>query len=219
MVPGLPVVLSRLTRRLSGTADTMPADERLEKYHAKRNLATSGEPAAGTGAGASRFVIQRHEASSTHFDFRLEVDDVLASWAVPKGPSTDPREKRLARQTEDHPVDYLDFEGAIPHGEYGAGTVIVWDTGTYTNLTQRSGSDVPVAQAINGGHLKVWLDGAKLTGAYTLTRMRDRGDGADWLLIKVDDEGADRRRKPTRTQPESVLSGQTNADLEAGDDQ
>lgn len=178
-------------------------------YREKRDLARTPEPSGDDGAGGddgSRFVIQQHDASTLHWDLRLEVDGVLASWAVPKGPSTDPREKRLATRTEDHPVEYLDFEGVIPEGEYGAGSVIVWDTGTYANLSERDGEAVPVADAIDDGHLSVRLDGEKLTGGYALTRFRGEDD---WLLVKIDDDEADARRNPTSTQPESVLSGRT----------
>ena len=111
-------------------------------------------------------MIQKHAASSLHYDFRLEVDGVLKSWAVPKGPSTDPREKRLAVEVEDHPLDYADFEGVIGSG-YGAGRVIVWDAGTYRSLT-----DGPVEEALEKGHLSVWLEGKKLRGGWTLQRTR-----------------------------------------------
>src|SRR5438128_1524266 len=136
-----------------------------------------------------------------HYDFRLEADGVLKSWAVPKGPSTDPREKRLAMPTEDHPLAYADFEGVIPEGAYGAGSVIVWDTGSYRNL-----ADEPVERTLEQGHAKVWLEGHKLHGGYALTRLGN-GRRERWLLVKMDDEGADRRRNPVSTQPESVLSG------------
>lgn len=158
-------------------------------------------------------MVQRHDASRLHFDFRLEVDGVLASWAVPKGPSLDPRDKRLAVRVEDHALDHADFEGRIGEG-YGGGTVIVWDTGTYENLTAKDGRPIDAAAAIEAGHVKVALHGHKLTGAFALTRTRMGGDEQNWILVKVDDEGADRRRKPTSTQNESVLSGRTNEDLE-----
>jgi DNA ligase D-like protein (predicted 3'-phosphoesterase) len=184
---------------------------KLDAYRAKRNLAKSGEPAGGARSGkGDLFVIQRHEARRLHFDFRLQVDDVLVSWAVPKGPSLDPSVKRLAVRTEDHPLDYVDFEGSIPKGEYGSGTVIVWDTGAYRNRTEKRGKAIPIADAIEHGHVVVWLEGQKLTGGFALTRM---GDDGDWLLTKVDDDGADRRRKPATTQLESVLSGRTNREL------
>jgi DNA ligase D-like protein (predicted 3'-phosphoesterase) len=158
------------------------------------------------------FVIQKHDARSLHYDFRLEAGGVLKSWAVPKGPSTDPRDKRLAMPTEDHPLDYGDFEGTIPEGNYGAGTVIVWDTGSYRNVTERDGEEVPIDEALDAGHAVVWLEGRKLHGAWTLQRI-GRGREERWLLVKKRDEGADARRNPVRTQPESVLSGKTIEDL------
>jgi DNA ligase D-like protein (predicted 3'-phosphoesterase) len=158
------------------------------------------------------FVIQKHDARSLHYDFRLEAGGVLKSWAVPKGPSTDPRDKRLAMPTEDHPLDYGDFEGVIPEGNYGAGTVIVWDAGRYRNVTKRDDEEVPIEEALDAGHAVVWLEGKKLQGAWTLQRT-GKGKDERWLLVKKRDEGADARRNPVRTQPESVLSGKTIEDL------
>ncbi|WP_199035411.1 DNA polymerase ligase N-terminal domain-containing protein [Glycomyces salinus] len=190
----------------------MTRGDRLDEYRRKRDLSQSGEPSGGRRkGGGDQFVVQRHDASSLHFDFRLQVGEVLVSWAVPKGPSVDPGEKRLAVRTEDHPVDYADFEGRIPSDQYGGGTVVVWDSGTYQNLTEKDGREVPVTDAVEDGHLVVRLDGEKLAGAFAMTRMRGRDQ---WLLVKKDDQGADRRRKPAKTQPESVLSGWTNEDLE-----
>lgn len=159
------------------------------------------------------FVVQRHDASRLHFDFRLEVDGVLVSWAVPKGPSLDPREKRLAVKVEDHQLDYAHFEGRIGKG-YGRGTVIVWDTGTYENLTTKNGAPLDMADAVAAGHVKVSLSGEKLTGAFALTRTAMGGDRRNWVLVKLDDAGADRQRRPPSTHDESVLSGRTNEDLE-----
>jgi DNA ligase D-like protein (predicted 3'-phosphoesterase) len=153
-----------------------------------------------------RFVVQQHAATTMHFDFRLEVDGVLRSWAVPKGPSTDPREKRLAMEVEDHSLEYADFEGVIGEG-YGAGRVIVWDAGTYRPLT-----DGPAAEALDRGHLSFWLEGEKLRGGWTLQRTQE-GAKPQWLLIKKRDEGADARRNPVSTQPESVVSGRTIDEL------
>jgi DNA ligase D-like protein (predicted 3'-phosphoesterase) len=159
-----------------------------------------------------KFVIQKHDASSLHYDFRLEVDGVLRSWAVPKGPSTDPREKRLAVEVEDHPLSWGSFEGVIGRG-YGAGTVIVWDAGTYRAL-----GDEPLGEALDAGRASFWLEGSKLRGGYTLTRTRMRGAGKpQWLLIKRRDEEADARRRPVSTQPESVLSGKTIEQVAAGE--
>jgi len=136
------------------------------------------------------------------------VEGVLKSWAVPKGPSTDPSVKRLAVPTEDHPLAYADFEGVIPQGEYGGGVMIVWDRGTYRNLKQADeGGHVPtLTQQIEDGHVTIWLEGQKLQGGYALIRT-GKGEKARWLLIKMDDDGADARRNPTSTEPDSVLSG------------
>src|SRR5437588_620823 len=158
------------------------------------------------------FVIQKHAASTLHYDFRLEVDGVLRSWAVPKGPSTDPRVKRLAVAVEDHSLGYADFEGVIGEGDYGAGAVIVWDTGTYRNLTVRGGKEVPIGRALDNGHAVVELEGKKLHGGYALTRTGG-GRREQWLLVKTRDSAADARRNPVSSQPESVLSGSTIEDL------
>jgi len=182
------------------------AKKKLAGYRAKRDLRRSGEPSGATrradGEGPV-FVIQKHAASSLHYDFRVEIDGVLASWAVPKGPSTDPRVKRLAIEVEDHPLDYGGFEGTIGKGLYGAGSVIVWDTGSYENLGEE-----PVAEARERGHLSLWLHGQKLRGGYTLQRTGGGGK-PQWLLIKRRDEEADARRNPVSTEPQSVLSGRT----------
>jgi DNA ligase D-like protein (predicted 3'-phosphoesterase) len=150
------------------------------------------------------FVVQLHQASTLHYDFRLEVGGVLRSWAVPKGPSTDPRDKRLAMAVDDHSLDYADFEGRIGEG-YGAGAVIVWDTGPFRNLTRRDDEEVPLERALADGHAVVELEGSKLRGGYALTRT----DGKRWLLVKTRDDAADARRNPVSSQPESALSGRT----------
>jgi DNA ligase D-like protein (predicted 3'-phosphoesterase) len=194
--------------------------DKLEKYRDKRDFRRTGEPKGGGRAeGGRRFVIQKHDASSLHYDLRLQVGDVLASWAVPKGPSTDPSDKRLAIQTEDHPVDYIDFEGVIPEGEYGAGTVLVWDAGEYRNLREDKDDGKGMEASLDDGLIEVWLEGEKLSGGYALKRIRD-GDKPQWLLIKMDDEEADARRRPTSTEPESVKSGRDLDEIEqeqAGD--
>lgn len=182
------------------------AKDPLETYREKRDFRRTPEPQGGAEAkDAPRFVIQKHDASTRHYDFRLEVEGVLKSWAVPKGPSTDPREKRLAVPTEDHPLDYAGFEGTIPEGEYGAGRVIVWDAGTY-----ESPKDESVADQIDGGHVVVVLKGRKLRGGFALTRTSDDR----WLLVKTRDDEADARRNPVSTEPESVLSGRTIEEIE-----
>jgi DNA ligase D-like protein (predicted 3'-phosphoesterase) len=187
----------------------------LTEYRQKRDFRTTGEPRGRKRRGRSRlprFVVQKHDASSLHYDFRLEVDGVLKSWAVPKGPSTDPRDKRLAMPTEDHPLDYADFEGVIPPGEYGAGSVIVWDAGTYRPLGEEDAG--PVAKRLARGHLSIWLDGEKLRGGYALSRIA-RGKRPRWLLVKMTDDEADARRKPVTSEPESVLSGRTVEEVAA----
>jgi DNA ligase D-like protein (predicted 3'-phosphoesterase) len=153
-----------------------------------------------------RFVIQQHAARTLHYDFRLQVGKVLKSWAVPKGLSTDPREKRLAVQVEDHSLGYAKFEGRIGSG-YGAGRVIVWDAGTWRSL-----SEGPIDDALDNGHLSFWLEGKKLRGGWTLQRTSG-GVKPQWLLIKRRDEGADARRNPVSTQPESVRTGRTIDEL------
>jgi DNA ligase D-like protein (predicted 3'-phosphoesterase) len=188
-------------------------------YDEKRDFRRTPEPRGSRrrrrGTKRPIFVIQQHAARSLHFDFRLEADGVLKSWAVPKGPSTNPSDKRLAMPTEDHPIEYAEFEGVIPRGEYGAGPVIVWDHGTYENVTvDREGREIPVPEAIDEGELKVRLHGEKLSGNYVLVRTGG-GDRERWLLIKERGEGADARRNPARTQPESVISGRTLEQVEA----
>jgi DNA ligase D-like protein (predicted 3'-phosphoesterase) len=188
----------------------------LERYRQKRDFRRTSEPRGRRRRSPlrPRFVVQKHDATTLHYDFRLEAGGVLKSWAVPKGPSTNPKDKQLAVPTEDHPLDYAEFEGVIPEGEYGAGTVLVWDTGTYRNLTEAGDEPVPVEDAVERGHVKVWLDGQKLRGGFALTRMR-RGNNAAWLLVKLRDEGADARRKPVRSQPASVRSGRTIEEIAA----
>src|SRR3954451_10023423 len=156
-----------------------------------------------------RFVIQLHDATTLHYDFRLEAGGVLKSWAVPKGPSTDPRVKRLAVGGGDHSLDYAGFEGVLGEG-YGAGRVIVWDEGTWRPLTEGD-----VEEALQKGHLSFWLEGTKLRGGWTLQRTRG-GAKPQWLLIKRRDEEADARRNPVSTEPESVISGRTIEDVAAG---
>jgi DNA ligase D-like protein (predicted 3'-phosphoesterase) len=184
----------------------------LEAYRRKRGFSRTPEPGGAAMPSDSekpRFVIHEHDASTHHFDLRLEVAGVLRSWAVPKGPSTDPSEKRLALPTEDHPLAYADFEGVIPEGEYGAGTVLVWDAGRYRNLkTDDDGEPVPVEVQLADGHATVWLEGEKVRGGYALTRVAESEDER-WLLVKMDDEGADARRNPVSTEPASVSTGRT----------
>jgi DNA ligase D-like protein (predicted 3'-phosphoesterase) len=189
---------------------------KLKEYTRKRNFRKTTEPAGARGKKtAARFVIQKHDASHLHYDFRLAIHGVLVSWAVPKGLSTDPRDKRLAIQTEDHPLDYIDFEGVIPAGQYGAGTVLVWDTGRYRNLrADKTGDGKSMSASLREGLIEVWLEGSKLSGGYALKRIRS-GKKPQWLVIKMRDEEADARRNPVSTQPESVLTGRTLKEIAA----
>jgi len=185
----------------------------LELYRNRRDFRRSPEPSGRRARKPSDrpiFVIQEHDASRLHYDFRLEIDGVLKSWAVPRGPSTDPRERRLAIATEDHPLDYADFEGVIPPDEYGGGTVLVWDAGTYRNQSRDAENrSLDAGAARSAGKLVVDLNGRKLRGGWALVRM-DGDDRRDqWLLIKERDAFADARRKPVNTQTRSVLSGRT----------
>lgn len=188
----------------------MGSTDKLQEYKGKRDFSKTPEPSGGEGSGGKPiFVIQQHDASSMHYDFRLEHDGVLLSWAVPKGPSTNPKDKRLAVRTEDHPLDYARFEGRIPEKEYGGGVVIVWDYGTYENISEKDDEPIDMDAAIKKGHIRVKLDGSKLSGGYSLIHTRMRGDEKNWLLIKEDDDGADARRNPTSTEPKSIISGKT----------
>jgi DNA ligase D-like protein (predicted 3'-phosphoesterase) len=200
----------------------------LDTYKQKRDFRKTSEPSGDEvdfewADERPVFVIQKHDASNLHYDFRIEVGGVLKSWAVPKGPSTDPSEKRLALPTEDHPLAYANFEGVIPEDEYGGGTVMVWDRGSYRNLKEDEDGDQPkaVAAQIDDGHVTIWLVGVKLSGGYALIRTGD-GDDARWLLIKMDDDEADARRNPTSTEPDSVKSGRSMDEIreqEEGDNQ
>lgn len=158
------------------------------------------------------FVVQKHKSKTLHYDFRLEVGGILKSWAIPKGPSRDPAEKRLAIPTENHPLDYARFEGVIPEDEYGAGVVMVWDTGTYRNLKEVGQGRMSMDDAIQKGHVSVWLDGTKLKGGYSLLRS---GKSGQWLLIKKNDSEADPATDPLVTSPRSAISGRTLEELAA----
>ena len=163
----------------------------LEDHEAERDSRKTPEPKAKPGKPHRKptFVIQEHHASRLHYDFRLEADRVLKSWAVPKVPSMDPAHKRLAVRVVDHPLGYADFEGTIPEGQYGAGTVAIWDRGTYDNLLAEKPVPQTVAEGIEAGRLEVALDGKKLRGRFALVRMRGKGRGkGNWLLIKMKDD-------------------------------
>ncbi|MFN4761784.1 DNA polymerase ligase N-terminal domain-containing protein [Gillisia sp. Q332] len=189
----------------------MANKEFLETYHKKRDFDMSSEP-FGESKGKKKkeiFVIQKHSARNLHYDFRLSVDGVLKSWAVPKGPSTNPADKRLAIPTEDHPMEYADFEGVIPKDQYGGGTVMLWDAGTYKNTKKdEEGNLIPLENQLEHGHLKFNLNGKKLKGGFSLIRF-EKGKDEKWLLKKDNDEDADARKNPTSTENKSVLTGRT----------
>jgi bifunctional non-homologous end joining protein LigD len=198
----------------------------LEEYKRKRRFEDTPEPPPKVEKkSAHRFVVQRHRASHLHYDFRLEKDGVLVSWAVPKGPSLDPADKRLAMQVEDHPVSYYDFEGIIPEGNYGAGTVMVWDVGTWEPLSPVAvkgkyvpGTDKEASEMLKKGDLKFRLKGKRLKGDFALIHMKGRRPGSkgnEWLLIKKHDdavvEGYNIEEVDT-----SAISGRTMREI-AGD--
>jgi bifunctional non-homologous end joining protein LigD len=192
------------------------ADRSLDTYRRKRNPSRTPEPfgnesnPARAAGEMHQFVVQQHAARRMHWDFRLEIDGVLSSWAVPRGPSIDPKEKRLAVQTEDHPLEYADFEGLIPAGNYGAGPVIIWDQGMY-----RSVDGVAPAEGLRRGKLDFELQGHKLRGRWALVRTKG-GSGRDWLLIKKADGTSASAAEPVAAQPQSVLSGLTVEELARG---
>lgn len=188
------------------------ADRSISEYARKRDFEVTPEPPPATTAPASalRFCIQRHDATRLHYDFRLEVDGVLKSWAVPKGPTLDPTKKSLAMHVEDHPLDYGGFEGNIPKGEYGGGSVMLWDRGTYEVL-----GGMPARDQLARGDLKIRLHGGKLKGDFAIVLMKGRGKGNEWLLIKKRDEHA-QLNWDVEAHARSVLTGRTQEEIAAG---
>jgi len=185
----------------------------LAKYNAKRDFAKTAEPAGKLATtGGHRFIVQKHDASRLHWDFRLELDGVLKSWAVTRGPSIDPDEKRLAVRTEDHPLSYADFEGTIPQGEYGGGTVMLWDEGTWAPIEGKSEKD------LEKGHLHFTLDGERMKGEWLLIRLKPRGKekGENWLLRKLDDQYAGGTDALVETGLTSVQTGRTMQEIAEG---
>ena len=182
----------------------------LEKYKEKRSFNDTPEPTGGKASDSKLiFVIQKHAASHLHYDFRLEMGGVLKSWAVPKGPSMDPSIKHLAMMVEDHPYDYKDFEGIIPKGNYGAGTVIIWDTGTYEPLEKtksKKEAEKMLLKQLYAGSLKFSMKGKKLKGEFALVKTAGRGEN-HWLLIKHRDKYA--LETDITTKDKSVVSGKT----------
>jgi bifunctional non-homologous end joining protein LigD len=199
----------------------------IKRYNEKRNFNDTPEPAGKTvptpRTGGLRFVVQKHRASHLHYDFRLELNGVLLSWAVPKGPSLNPDDKRLAMHVEDHPLDYRTFEGTIPEGNYGAGTVMVWDEGTYAADPElsKAANVKQLAEDYRKGHLRFTMFGKKLTGAFSLVRMRGAskkyGDNDKaWLLIKSHDDAADYEH-PVADQDRSAVTGRSLEEIAAAE--
>ena len=192
---------------------------RLAEYRRKRDFAKTGEPRGGKGRKAKKlaFVVQKHAASHLHFDLRLELDGVMKSWAVPKGPSLDPAVKRLAMEVEDHPIEYNKFEGTIPKGEYGGGTVMLWDRGTY----RYGGAEPDPVEGLRRGYakgdFKFILEGKRLRGSWVLVRTR-RGDPKrpQWLLIKHRDEHAVEGSDVVAEHLTSVATGRSMDEITAG---
>jgi len=184
----------------------------LTQYKKKRSFDDTPEPEGKKKStkGGLRFVVQKHDASHLHYDFRLEMEGVLKSWAIPKGPSLNPQDKRLAMMVEDHPYDYRTFEGTIPEGNYGAGTVMVWDEGTYEALGHETEpikkQEKVLLEELKKGDVKIVLHGEKVKGAFALVKMKGRGENT-WLLIKkVDDEATE---KDITKKEKSVKTGRT----------
>jgi bifunctional non-homologous end joining protein LigD len=193
----MPAKKTSKTKRVARTAAKKPsAREQLGEYREKRDFGRTAEPEGGGKRAARKqtklaFVIQKHAATRLHYDLRLELDDVMKSWAVPKGPSADPSVKRLAMQVEDHPMEYNTFEGTIPKGEYGGGTVMLWDRGWYE--PEKGGAEEGVREGLKKGDLKVIFHGQRMKGSWVLVRTRGWGGGGasgkpSWLLIKHRDE-------------------------------
>ncbi|MCP5505976.1 MAG: DNA ligase [Chlamydiales bacterium] len=186
--------------------------KKLATYAKRRNVKRSKEPQAKVASSreGTAFVVQQHAARAMHYDLRLEVGGVMKSWAIPKGPSLNPSQRRLAVLTDDHPLSYKNFEGVIPEGEYGAGRVIVWDRGKYKNIkTSKAGKPMTMAGAFRKGTIEIFLRGKKLRGAFALVRMQ----GKNWLLIKMKDEHANLKKNITMSEPYSVKSGRKINDL------
>jgi DNA ligase D-like protein (predicted 3'-phosphoesterase) len=185
--------------------------DKLKTYRDKRDFQRTSEPAGSVGSGGNRFVIHKHHATADHYDLRLELDGVLKSWAVPKGPSLNPADKRFAAATEDHPIDYIDFEGVIPEGEYGGGPMIVWDTGTWAPMGDPH-------EDLKKGAFKFRLVGEKLRGGWMLARLKGRpGDKGKegWILFKERDTFMNTEADILEDRPESVKTGRRIEELVA----
>jgi len=181
-------------------------ESKLSKYKEKRHFDKTPEPEGRERSVEKRqiFVIQKHDASNLHYDFRIEIDGVLKSWVIPKGPSLDPFIKRLAILTEDHPLEYADFEGIIPKDQYGGGIVIIWDKGNYENIKKDNFS---ITKSFERGRIEINLKGKKLKGGFALIRIKGE-NGKQWLLIKMNDNQADRENDILK-QEKSIISNKT----------
>ncbi|MBA3892161.1 MAG: hypothetical protein H0X69_00480 [Gemmatimonadales bacterium] len=195
--------------------------DKLTTYRRKRDFTRTREPAGGGRSKSSKlaYVIQKHAASRLHYDLRLELDGVMKSWAVPKGPSLDPSVKRLAIHVEDHPIEYNRFEGTIPAGEYGGGTVMVWDYGTYTSANGEGDPEQALREGYRIGDFKFVLRGKRLRGSWVLVRTKGWGDRSrqgQWLLIKHRDDDADPDTDPVAEYLTSATSGRTMEEIAEG---
>lgn len=210
----------KTTKRAGGKKPARALPKALTEYRKKRDFSRTGEPEGAPVKSSRRepaFVVQKHAASHLHFDFRLELDGVMKSWAVPKGPSLDPSVKRLAMQVEDHPIEYNKFEGIIPEGEYGGGTVMLWDRGSYTAPDPGPDPIVRLREGYERGDFKFVLKGKRLRGGWVLVRLK-RGDAAkpQWLLIKHRDEYARPGSDIVAEEDTSVATGRTIEQIKNG---
>lgn len=186
-----------------------PKKEPLNAYNKRRDFDKTSEPKPVRKRLKSKithqpiFTVQEHHASHLHWDLRLEIDGVMPSWALPKGPSLDPKIKRLAVPTEDHPLDYATFEGTIPEGQYGAGTVMVWDCGTYENIHRKDGKLVPMGECLKNARIEIILHGKKLKGAFVLIKIKN-----NWLFFKKNDDFSS-TQDITKTETRSALTNRT----------
>jgi bifunctional non-homologous end joining protein LigD len=218
----------KLTARAKGRPSTKAGkgsrlagkpEAQLAEYRRKRDFSRTAEPEGGSGRAVKKraFVIQKHDASHLHYDLRLEHDGVMKSWAVPKGPSLDPSVKRLAMEVEDHPIEYNKFEGTIPEGEYGGGTVMLWDRGTYSYGGSNPDPEEGLRQGLEKGDFKFVLNGKRLKGSWALVRMRRGQPGKpQWLLIKHRDEHAAPGSDVGAENLTSVATGRTMEEITEG---
>ena len=206
------------SKKVPAAKPAAAAPPALAEYRRKRDFTRTREPAGGRLRAGKQlaFVIQKHAASHLHFDLRLELDGVMKSWAVPKGPSLDPTVKRLAMQVEDHPIEYNEFEGTIPEGEYGGGTVMLWDRGTYTAPGDDPDPEATLRRGYEKGDFKFELHGKRLQGSWVLVRIRRDEERRQWLLIKHRDEYAEEGSDIVAEVQTSVATGRTMEEIGAG---